>query len=139
VDYAALAWFGSGQKGTIRLYYALKRVQRLGARSILRAWKTVALPILKAEANIESTKTRLTRKVTTHAVKLLTLPINNLVRKAVVYAQGVRRYASPLDTTLAAATGKLRNIASRPLLGNPPWIHATWMGLGHRVLITERA
>jgi ribonuclease HI len=139
VDYAASAWFSPGQKGTIRLYHALERVQRLGARSILRAWKTVALPILKAEANIESTKTRLTRKVTTHAVKLLTLPINNPVRKAVVYAQGVRRYASPLDTTLAAATGKLRNIASRPLLGNPPWIHATWMGLGHRVLITERA
>jgi ribonuclease HI len=139
VDYAASAWFGPGQKGTVRLCNALDRVQRMGARAILRAWKAVALPILEAEANVESTATRLTRKVTAHAVKLLMLPIDNPVRKAVVHAQGVRRYASPLDTTLAAATRKLRNIAGRPLLGNPPWIHATWIGLGRRVLIAERA
>jgi ribonuclease HI len=138
IDYAASAWFGSGQRGTTRLCNKLDKVQRLGARAILRAWKAVALPILEAEASIERTKARLTRKVTAHAVKLLMLPIENPIRKAIVHAQGVRRYASPLDTTLAAVTDRLRKIAGRPLCENPPWVHATWAGLGFRVVIAER-
>jgi hypothetical protein len=98
----------------------------------------LALPILEAEASIESTKARLTRKVTAQAVKLLTLPIENPVRRAIVHAQGVRRYASPLDTTLSAVTGRLKHIARRPLSANPPWIHATWVSLGRRVLIVDK-
>jgi ribonuclease HI len=138
IDYAASTWFGPDQRGTIRLCNKLDKVQRLGARAILRAWKAVALPILEAEASIESTKARLTRKVTAQAVKLLTLPIENPVRRAIVHAQGVRRYASPLDTTLSAVTGRLKHIARRPLSENPPWIHATWVTLGRRVLIADK-
>jgi hypothetical protein len=37
VDYAASAWFGPSKRGTVRLCYALGKVQRLGARAILRA------------------------------------------------------------------------------------------------------
>jgi hypothetical protein len=86
IDYAASVWFGPGQRGTTRLCNQLDKVQRLGARAILRAWKAVALPILEAEARIGHTKARLTRKVTAHAVKLLMLPIDNPIRKAIVYA-----------------------------------------------------
>jgi hypothetical protein len=49
-------------------------------------WKAVALPILKAEARIEHTKAQLTQKVTAHTVKLLMLPIDNPIQKAIVYA-----------------------------------------------------
>jgi ribonuclease HI len=139
IDYAASTWFGPGQRGVIRLCNALEKVQRIGARAILRAWKAVALPILEAEANIEATKARLTRKVTAHAAKLLALPIDNPVRKALVHARRTQRYSSPLSTTMAAMARKLKNIVTKPLLGNPPWIHATWVGLGRRVLIAERA
>jgi hypothetical protein len=66
------------------------------------------------------------------------LPIENPVRKAIVHAQGVRRYASPLDTTLSAVTERLKQIARRPLSENPPWIHATWVSLGFRVVISDR-
>ena len=125
IDYAASTWFGPGHRGTIRLCNKLDKVQRLGARAILRAWKAVALLILEAEASIESIKARLTRKVIAQAVKLLTLPIENPVRRAIVHAQGVRRYASPLDTTLSAVTERLKHIARRPLSENPPWIYAT--------------
>jgi hypothetical protein len=62
-DYAASAWYGPGKPGVIRLAHALEKVQRVGARMILRAWKAVSLPILKAEAYLESTKQRLKRKV----------------------------------------------------------------------------
>jgi hypothetical protein len=86
IDYAASAWFGLGQRGTTRLCNQLDKVQRLGVRAILRAWKAVALPILEAEASIEHTKARLIRKVIAHAVKLLMLPIDNPIRKAIVYA-----------------------------------------------------
>jgi hypothetical protein len=125
VDYAASAWFGPGQRGTLRLCYALKKVQRTGARAILRAWITVALPILEAKAYIENTKARLTRKVTVYTVKILILPMDNPVYKAVVYVQGIRRYASPLSTIFAVVAGTIRNIVGRPLLENPPWVHAT--------------
>jgi hypothetical protein len=138
IDYAASTWFGPGQRGVSRLYYTLEKVQRLGARAILRAWKAVALPILEAEANIETTKVRLTRKVTAHAAKLLALPIENPVRKALVFATGVQRYSSPLDTTIAAMAKRLKNVTTRPFIGNPPWIHAPWVELSHRVIIAER-
>jgi ribonuclease HI len=138
IDYAASTWFGPGKRGTVRLCYALGKVQRLGARAILRAWKAVALPILEAEANLEGTRVRLTRKVVAHATKLLALPIDNPARKALVYARGVQRHLSPLDTTIAAVTGRLKNITTRPLLENPPWIHAPWSGLSRRVGIIEK-
>jgi ribonuclease HI len=80
----------------------------------------------------------LTRKATAQAVKLLTLPIENPVRRAIVHAQGVRRYTSPLDTTLSAVTGRLKHITRRPLSGNSLWIHATWVSLGHRVFIADK-
>jgi hypothetical protein len=35
-------------------------------------------------------------------------------------------------------TGRLKNITTRLLLGNPPWIHAPWVGLSRRVGIVER-
>jgi ribonuclease HI len=76
--------------------------------------------------------------LTAHAVKILMLPMDNPVRKAVVHVQGIRRYASPLSTTFAAAAGTIRNIVGRPLLENPPWVHATWVGLRNKVVIAEK-
>jgi hypothetical protein len=50
VDYAASTWYGTGRKGQKELLQSLGKVQRLGARCILRAWKAVSLPVLEAEA-----------------------------------------------------------------------------------------
>jgi hypothetical protein len=36
IYYAALAWYGPGKPGAIRLAHALEKVQRVGARMILR-------------------------------------------------------------------------------------------------------
>ena len=80
----------------------------------------------------------MTRKVVAHAIKLLALPIDNLAYKALVYAKGVQRHLSPLDETIAAVTRRLKNTTTRPLQGNPPWIHAPWVGLSRRVGIFER-
>jgi hypothetical protein len=39
---------------------------------------------------------------------------------------------------LSVVTGRLKHIARRPLSENPPWIHATWVSLGRRVLIVDK-
>jgi hypothetical protein len=41
-DYTASAWYGPGKPGVIRLAHALEKVQRVGAKTILRAWKAVS-------------------------------------------------------------------------------------------------
>ena len=91
IDYAASAWYGLGKPGVVRLTHALEKVQRLGARLILRAWKAVSLPILEVEAFLEPTKERLDRKVIAHIAKLILLPNNNPVRKALPHALDVCR------------------------------------------------
>jgi len=74
IDYAISAWYGPGKPGVVRLTHALEKVQRLGARLILRAWKVVSLPILEVEAFLELTKERLDKKVIAHIAKLISLP-----------------------------------------------------------------
>jgi hypothetical protein len=64
--------------------------------------------------------------------------MDNPVRKAVVYVQGIRRYASPLSTTFAVAAGTIRSIVGRPLLENPLWVHTTWVGLRNKVVVVEK-
>jgi hypothetical protein len=49
-SYAASAWYEPGKVGVLRLTNALDKIQRLGARMILRAWNSVALPIVEVEA-----------------------------------------------------------------------------------------
>ena len=71
MDYAALAWFGLEKRGTEQLLNQLGQVQRLGARTILRAFRQVSLEVLEAEAFLETAKDRLTRRTAKHARKLL--------------------------------------------------------------------
>jgi hypothetical protein len=123
-DYAASAWYGLGKRGTVRHIYTLDKVQRLGARMTLRAWKKVALPILEAEAYLETTRERLDRKVIAQVVKLIALPNNNPARRAVPQTLNVNRYMSPLNVTIAVLKERLKPSGSRVPSGNPPWIQA---------------
>jgi hypothetical protein len=86
---------------------------------IVRAWKAVSLPILKAEAYLESTKKRLDRKVITQTVKLISLPRSNPARRALPYALNIYRYISLLSTVYTVAKERLKLRGSRPPLGNP--------------------
>jgi hypothetical protein len=88
---------------------------------ILRAWKSVALPILEAEACLEPTVERIRRKVTKHAVKVLTLPTDNPTRQAIPRTMNVARQASPLSATIAACKERVKPSDSVLLLGNPAW------------------
>jgi hypothetical protein len=102
------------------LTHALEKVQRLGARLILRAWKAVSLPIPEAEAFLEPTKERLDKKVIAHTVKLISLPQSNPARKALPHALDVCRYISPLSAVCIVAKERLKPKGSQPPIGNPP-------------------
>jgi hypothetical protein len=138
-DYTASTWYGPGKPGVIRLVHTLEKVQRVGARRILRVWKAVSLPILEAEAFLESTENRLDRKVITHTVKLISLPRSNLARRALPHALNIYRYISPLSTVCALAKERLKPKGSRSPIGNPPWIHPPWIDYSNRVEIKERS
>ena len=139
IDYAASAWYGPGKPGVVRLTHALEKVQRLGARLILRAWKAVSLPILEAEAFLEPTKERLDKKVITHTVKLISLPNSNPARKALPHALDVCRYISPLSAVCIVAKERLKPKGSRPPTGNPAWIQPPWIDHSYRVKIKEKS
>lgn len=55
----------------------LERVQRLGAQVITRAFKTVALPVLEAEAGLCLVESRLKIRVGKHLVELSSPPEDN--------------------------------------------------------------
>jgi hypothetical protein len=108
----------------VRLANTLDNVQRLGARMILRAWKRVALPVLEAEAYLETTAKRLQRKVATHIVKLISLPCSNPARKAIPDTLNVSRFLSPLSATIAAHRSRLRLKGLGTPASDPAWIQA---------------
>jgi len=137
-DYVASVWYGPGKTGVVRLAHSIDKVQRLGARTILRAWKRVALPVLEAEACLVPTRKRLEKRVLVHATELISLSHNNLARKAMPAALNVNRHVSPLNATIAACKKRLRPSASRPPLGNPAWIQAPQVDHSHRVTIEEK-
>jgi ribonuclease HI len=101
---------------------------------ILRAWKAVSLPILEAEAYLESTKKRLDQKVIAHTVKLISLPRSNPARRTLPHALNIYRYVSPLSAVCVLAKERLKPKGSRSPIGNPPWIDYS-----NRVEIKERS
>jgi hypothetical protein len=80
-DYAASSWFSQARRGILRLVSRIERVQKMGAKIILRAFNGVTLRILEAEASLEPVKERLTRKVAAHLASLTSLQESNLVRQ----------------------------------------------------------
>jgi acetylglutamate synthase len=106
---------------------------------ILRARKAVSLPILEAEAYLESIKERLDRKVIAQTVKLISLPRSNPVRRALPHAHNIYRYISPLSAVCALAKERLKPKGSRSPIGNPLWIQPPWIDYSNRVEIKEKS
>jgi ribonuclease HI len=99
----------------------------------------VSLPILEAEAYLESTKERLDRKVMAYTVKLISLLYSNPVRKALKHALNIYRYISPLSAVYQAAEKRLKPRGVGPPIVSPPWIQPPWTSYSHRVEIKEKS
>jgi hypothetical protein len=39
---------------------------------------------------------------------------------------------------IIGVAGRLKNITTKPLIGNPLWVHIPWVGISRRVVITEK-
>jgi ribonuclease HI len=139
VDYAAFTWYGPGKPGTTKLIKTLEKTQRLGARGILRAWKAVSLPALKAEAHLEDTRTRLDKKVAKHAAKIYTLESTHPMRKAISHRKGRRRLCSPLHATVREHVDRIKPCRGTTLQPSPAWAKPPWTSYSNRVEIQERS
>jgi hypothetical protein len=84
-------------------------------------WKRLALPILEADACLESTTERILRKVIKHIVKALALSTDNPVRQAILRTMNVAERVSPLNATIAACKERVKPRHSVVPLGNPAW------------------
>jgi hypothetical protein len=63
IGYAVLVWYAPQQRGTGTLWKQLQEVQRMGARNILSASRTVSLRVLGAETNLLSVDAQLDKKM----------------------------------------------------------------------------
>ena len=74
-DYAAIAWHSFGRHTLTT--QKLDKVLHMAQRTALGAFRTTPIPALSYDSNLEPSQTRLDRRVTIAAVRLLTLPATN--------------------------------------------------------------
>jgi hypothetical protein len=82
-DYAASTWYAPSRIGVKRHVVALERVQRLAARLILRAYKSVAILVLQSEAKLQSVSERLHECVSNHMTKLCSLTPDHPLQRCI--------------------------------------------------------
>lgn len=138
VDYAASTWYSPDRIGQTKLLRPLEKIQRLGARCILRAWKNVSLSVLETEACLEATRARLDRKVANHAVKIFTLEPTHPIRKAIKTRKGQQRLGSPLQCTIREHDTRIRPHGQTPLQHRPAWAKPPWLSYSNRVEIQDK-
>jgi hypothetical protein len=138
IDYAASTWYGTGKEGMAKLLKPLEKIQRLGARGILRAWNAASLPVLEAEAYLENTRTRLDRKVANHTAKIFTFKPNHPTRKATTFRKGQYRLCSPLQSVLHEHIEGIRPYGQTTLQQRPAWAKPPWIIYSNRIEIQER-
>ena len=130
-DYAASTWYANQRRGSQGLISALNTVQRLGARSILGAFKGVSLAVLEAEAHLEPVTHRLHRKVTKHLASLYLLPETNPATVCLrQYPRQSSRYPSPLFATWSTHEHILQQKRMRLVPRGSPWIDKVWTSRG---------
>jgi hypothetical protein len=101
MDYAASAWYRPNERGCVGIRRMLDSVQRLGAKMVVSAFRTVSTAVLEAEAGLLPTDTRLKRRLLSHTINLHTLPGSHPFWNCKTRAQrqGVK-YTSPLALLL---------------------------------------
>jgi hypothetical protein len=82
-DYAASTWYAPSRIGFKKHVVALERVQRLGARLILRAYEPVAMLVLQSEAKLQSVSERLYERVSNHMTKLCSLAPDHPLQRCI--------------------------------------------------------
>ena len=83
MDYGAAAWYAPDRHGYFHLNKHLDRVQRLGAKAITGAFRTVSLEVLQDEACLDSTTVRLSKRVIKHMIDAASRDSENPLNKCI--------------------------------------------------------
>lgn len=110
-DYAATVWYKPNVS-----YPLLNQVQRLGGQAITKAFRSVSLPILEAEARLRPVELRLRLRTLKHVINLHTLPRSHLFWKCRNRAAKQRkRFLSPLARFLQEFRPELDKNHQQPI------------------------
>jgi ribonuclease HI len=126
-DYAASSWFSQDRRGTVRLIHRMQKVQKLGAKIILRAFRGVAAQVLDAEANLEPVQERLTRKMIRHVANLGSLPADNPLQQNTRQKQTRgATWQTPIQQTWQAFKERYNPKKGKPPTPLRPWLLPPW-------------
>jgi ribonuclease HI len=122
-DYAAIAWHQFGTNtNTLR---KLDKIQHMAQRMVLGAFRTTPSSALAFDSNMEPSRTRLDRKVTLSAIRLLTLPGTNPAAQQVhrALSRDVRSHRTSLHKIFHSPTSLAfpRNLETVQPQPTPPW------------------
>ena len=128
IGHAALVWYAHDYRGSPPKLQLLNQVQRLGGRQILRAFKTVALPMLEVEATLLPTSTRLKRRTVMQLVSLHAVLDDNPAKRCAVelFAQP-DRYQSPAGASSRLLQKRIDPKKGKHLAVEPAWILPPWI------------
>jgi ribonuclease HI len=134
-DYAASTWYAPSRIGVKRHVVALERVQRLGARLILRAFKSVAMLVLQSEAKLQSVSERLHERVSNHMAKLCSLAPDHPLQRCISWfpLQG-SAFPSPLRAVYEKYETQLEPEKGLRIRDRPSWVMPPWQTLKESVL-----
>lgn len=79
LQYGSSVWYATSKNGTAALVDILSRVQAVGARTIIGAFKTAAKQVVCDEATLEPVETSLSRKAAAFVLTTAATPIDHTV------------------------------------------------------------
>lgn len=139
-DYAASTWYAPSRIGVKKHVVALERVQRLAARLILRAYKSVAMLVLQSEAQLQSVSERLNERVSNHMTKLCGLaPDHPLQRCISAFQRQGSAFPSPLRTVYEKYETQVEPKTGLRISERPSWVMPPWQTLKGSVIFMDPA
>jgi ribonuclease HI len=94
---------------------------------MLRAFKTVALPVLEVESALEPTAYRLRRRAIEQVARFYSLPDDNPAKLcALTLAKQPHRFQSPAGLTYKAISNRINPTRHKLVASETPWILPPW-------------
>jgi hypothetical protein len=137
-DYAASTWYAPGRKGIKKHIGVLERVQRLAARLVLRAYKSVALLVLQSEAKLPTVSDRLHQRVARHLAKVCALPADHPLQRclSLFQVQG-SAFPSPLRVIYKIYEKQIEPLVGLRISEAPRWEIPPWQSMNRAVRVME--
>ena len=139
-DYAACTWFARGRRGVQYHIARLNRIQRMGAQSVIGAFRTVSGAVLQDEAGLESVEARLAWKTARHALEARSLPQTHPLWSVMNGMLGrVDRHKSPLFETWSRHHDVIPRTKAQGPTAKIPYVLPPWHELRGILVVPSEA